>query len=340
MQRKINYGKMLAVILLTAFIWIWADLNKTEQFPVSNATVSIAKSTNPNLWVSFNDKSSFSIKEIVLKGSSSKVVDVKRNLDEGSLALEFFLVPEQEEAMTEPGQHFLEVPAFLKKSDLIKQLGLTVVSCEPTRIPVNVVKLVEKPLAVQCVGDDGNPLKNANITPSQVNMLVPADWEMEKLVAWVSLTRAELNQAKLAVLKKPFVKLATGIVKEADTTVKITIPPEEILLTSYTITPAKLGFVFSANLQEDYKVELLNPDVVMGPIAIRATLAAKQAYDQQPFKMILFILDDDKKTTDELRRKVVYNFPEEFVRKDEIVLNQQPAEAQFKLILISPAKTP
>jgi hypothetical protein len=51
--------------------------------------------------------------------------------------------------------------------------------------------------------------------------------------------------------------------------------------------------------------------------------------------MILYVLDDDRKTADEQRRAVIYNFPEDAVRKDEILLDQQPAQARFRLIPIS-----
>ena len=38
-----------------------------------------------------------------------------------------------------------------------------------------------------------------------------------------------------------------------------------------------------------------------------------------------------------LRRELTYNFPDEYVRKNEIVLNQQPVVARFKLVPLIPA---
>jgi hypothetical protein len=114
------------------------------------------------------------------------------------------------------------------------------------------------------------------------------------------------------------------------------MPPAEDVLTNYTITTATLGYCFSENLQGKYKVELLNL-TDMTAVSIRATLAAKQVYEQQPFQMILYILDDDRTATAELRRIVVLNFPEEYVLKDEIRQNQEPQTARFKLTpIISP----
>jgi hypothetical protein len=106
----------------------------------------------------------------------------------------------------------------------------------------------------------------------------------------------------------------------------------------------------------------------MGAIAIRATPEAKRAYDNVRYQVILEIDDSDKdvqmpdfgetasagadKSTGPgakepvhagVRRQLVYNFPEEFVRKDEIMLNQSPVQARFRVVPLSvegPAAAP
>jgi len=331
MIKKINYGKIAVVVFITVLIWIWADLALEDEFSVSSGIISIAKSTRPNLWVSFNDEPSVSINKIVLKGPASKIADAKRKLKEGSLVFEFFLDPEQEPAMVGPDK--LDVVTFLKQSDQIKQLGLTVKSCDPNTLSVNVVELVKRALPVKCFDVEQNPIEGAAIEPAQVDMFVPEDWEGAKLEAKVSLTRSEINQARLSAIEKiPYIELAVGQLREATKTVKITTPLEPDDLEDYLIT-ATLSIALSPALQGKYRVEITNLNTVMSAIAIRATPEAKRAYELQPFPpMTLYILDDDKKTTDEQKRKVVYNFPEEFVRNDEIKLKGQPVEARFKLI--------
>ena len=75
----------------------------------------------------------------------------------------------------------------------------------------------------------------------------------------------------------------------------------------------------------------------MGAVAIRATPEAKRAYDNVRYQVILEIDDSDKDSKGaELRRDLVYYFPPEFVRSDEIVLNQQPVQARFRLIPLTP----
>ena len=341
MARKIKYSKIVAIVFITVLIWAWADLRKTEDFPVSSATISVAKSINPNLWVSFdNDESSVSIERVVLRGSASKVADVERKLNDGSLVLEFFLDPEQE-AMTGLGEHTLDVLNFLKQSDQVKRLGLTVESCKPQTIDVKVVKLVKRSLTVRCLDEDKILLK-AESEPSKVEMFVPGDWEGEKLTAFVQLTRGEIDQARLAPVEKiPYIRLANDQTRDVPTTVRITTPPQEDPRNDYLITTATLGIALSPSLQEKYKVDVTNLDAVMSAIAIKATPDAKRAYELQPIPtMTLYILDDDKKTTAEQRRKVVYNFPPEYVRRGEIMLNQQPVTARFKLTPLPSGQAP
>ena len=337
MIRKIKYGKIAIVIFLTVLIWVWVDLALDEEFTAPKATINVAFS--PNLWVSFDNKPSASIDNIVLKGPASKIAEVRRKLNDGSLALDFFLDPVREE-MTTTGSHELRVLDFIKGSEKIKELGgLTVEDCEPEIIDVNVVELVEKPLDIECFNESGAALDVESVDPPKVDMYVPAD---SRLTARVRLTRREIEQARLSVVvKTPYVVLATDQIKQAPKSVKIRMLPEAYSLSEHTIQEAKLGFTLSANLQGKYKVDV-NYNEVVRPFTILATLEAKQAYESQPFQMTLYILDDAKKKGPEVEQqgKVVYNFPEEFVRKDEIRLKNPPKPAKFKLIPLTPETPP
>ncbi len=341
MAKKANYGKILAVVFITVLIWVWADLALDEEFSVSNVNINVAKSTNPRLWVSFNDESSVSIDKVVLKGPASRIADVKRKLNDGSLVLEFFLDPQQTEAIASPGERTLNVLAFLRQSDQIKQLGLTVESCKPETLSVKVVGLEKKSLTIKCIDEARNIIKAATIEPQKLDMFVPEEWGGEKLTANVQLTRREIDQARLsAVEKAPYIELAAGQIRELQRTVKITMPPDEDLLADYTITTARLRFSLSPNLQGKYKVVVDNLDEVIRTITVRATTDAKRAYEKMPYQVILEIDDEDAGSTEPLRRKLIYNFPDEYIRKDEIRLNQQPVTARFKLIPLPSAETP
>jgi len=334
--KNIKYGKVAIVSFITVLIWVWADLALDEKHSVSNVTISVAKSTDRSLLVSFTDEHqpSFSVDNVVLKGPASKMADVRRKLNVGLLEFEFFLDP-QAEGVTDPGAHLLNIPNFLRKSEQIKKHGLTVETCEPENVAINVVKLAKKSLTVQCFDESGIPLKTESIEPLKVDMFVPERWEGEKLIAKVQLTRREINQAMLsAITKAPYIELPAGQYRQATTAVEVKMPPAEERLKDYTITTATLGLSLSENLQGKYKVQVTNLNEVISPVAVRATPEAKQAYESMRYQVILEIDDKDIKA-EECRREVVYNFPRKFVSEQELVLNQTPVQARFKLVPIS-----
>ena len=340
MQRNFKYGKIAIVIFITALIWVWADLAQDETFTVPHATITIAKSVDPGLWVTFGEASSFTIDDMVLKGPASKIADVERELNDGSLTFAFLLDPEQQGMLAVPGKHPLDLQSFLKKNKLIKKRGLTVESCSPKSITVRVIKLVEQSLKVRCMAENRIPIKDATIDPTHVKMFVPEGWAGEKLAADVYLTPREITYARtVAIDGTPQIELAPGQIRKAHTIVKIKMPTEEEKLRGYNITSATIGYVFSPVLQEKYRVELLNPQD-MAVVRIKATAAAKSKYESQPFQILLYILDGDEKKKGEQTRKVVYDLPEESVRKDEIVLNQQHVTARFELVPRAPEPSP
>jgi len=340
MEKRTKFGKIAVVVFITVLIWVWADLAITEKLAVSNATITVAKSASPDLWVSFENNPSISIKTLVLEGPASKVADTKRKLNEGAVAFAFFLDPQQQ-GLVKTGTYTINPLDIIRGSDLMKQLELTAISCKPDQITVNVVELVKKSVVIKCLDEEQNVIKDAIIEPPQVDAYVPPAWSGEKLVAKVVLTRREISSARLAPIeRRPYIELAAGQTREVAVTVKITTPPEEELLRPETIKNATLGFTLSALLQGKYKVEVTNLSEVLSPIAIRATPEAKRAYETMRFQVILEIDDSDKDaaSTEPLRRELTYNFPDEFVRKNEIVLNQQPVIARFKLTPITPAQ--
>ena len=336
MIRKIKFGKIAIVIFLTVLIWVWTDLDLDEELTVPRTMISVAHT--PELLVSFNGQQEASINNIELKGPAKKIAEVKRGLDDGTLELSFSLNPERE-GMTTTGSHTLNVMDFLKRSDEIKALGgLTVEDCKPEIIDVNVVKLEKKLLDIECVNENGAPVKVESIDPSKVEMYVPED---SRLKAQVLLTSRDITQARLSMaVVTPYVELAPGWRRDASSKVNIKMSPEADSLTEYTID-AKLGIQSGMNLVGEYRLVVDNYNDLVSFI-IFATQEAKDAYESENFQITLNILDEDKKRSPEdfQRRDVVYNFPKEAVQKNEIRLKGEPGTAKFKLIPLSPAETP
>jgi len=347
MLKKIKFGKIAVVIFLTILIWVWADLALDVPLAVSNVPITISKSTNSTLWVSFVDENEslvpiYTIKSIDLKGSASRISEVNRKLKTGLLQLDdFFFLDAEQEGMDKTGKYPLNVLNLLKRSDQIKKLGLTVQSCEPNELTVNVVELEKRQLDIECFNGSGTLLKVESIEPSsKVDMLVPAG---SRLKAKVELTPSEIDQARNSgVIKIPYVVLAEDQRRQALTSVTIKMSPEADPLGEHLIKQARLGFTFSANLQGKYKLGDVNYNEVVSAFTIFATLEAKQAYEDQPYQMTLYILDDAREKGPEVEQqgKVIYLFPEEFVRRNEIRPNNPPKPAKFKLIPLTPETPP
>jgi hypothetical protein len=329
MIRKVKFGKIAIVIFLTALIWIWADLALDETLSDRPAVVDIDESADPKLWISFNQSPSADIK-ITLSGPHAAIAAESRRLRDRQMRR--FVLDVVQEGMNKPGDYDLRLLPFLQKDKELKELGLKVESCEPEVLSVNVVGLVKKPLSVECFDENGMPLKYESIDPSKVEMFVPES----RRTAQIRLTRREIEYARLnAIEKRPYVILADNQVWDAPTTVHIKMPPEADPLSEATIKVPKLGIALSSNLQGKYRVEIKNLPEVIGQISIRATQAAKQAYESMRYQVILEI-DDEDINSEEVRRELVYNFPEEFVSNDEIRLNQTRVAAIFRLVELPP----
>jgi hypothetical protein len=342
MARKLKVGKFAVVVFLTLLIWVWADLALDETYPLSKVvTITIAKSTDPALWSSFTDANGLPvyavpIKDVELKGPASKVAEFKGMLNKGQVDPVLFWAP-QREHITEPGEYSLDVPAFLKQSDTIRQLGLTVESCEPQKIPVRIVRLVEQEVAVECLDENGVRQTPKSISPPRVKAFVPEDLT---LTAKVRLSRAQIEQARgPGVQVTPYIELPGRFRREIPTPVKVLMPPPGDVLGDFSVTKTTLYVAKSPALEDTYRVEVTNLRQVLGdPIDVRATAEAKRTYEEQPLPlMILYIFDNDAKKG-EGRRAVEYNFPAEFVARGEIELNQAPAMAEFRLIRLPSAE--
>lgn len=335
--RKIKIRKIAVVIFLTVLIWVWSDLALDDEQSFSGATITIGNSRS-NLWISFRGEPTIDINEIVLKGPVSKVSEVRQIISNNPDKLKFTLDAEQE-GIVSPGEHKRDVREILRRSIWIRELGLTVESCEPEVVDVNVVELVQKELTVRCIDGDGNPRRPESIVPDKVQMFVPSSWRGERLIAFVKLTRGDTERARSEeIVKTPYIVLGTGQpLRQAATDVKIKMPPEGDLLQLYSIKNPKLGYCFSYNLQGKYNAEVDNlPDVLI--ITIRATPAAIQAYEENTrYHVNLDIIDGDELEEGIIPREVRYNFPRDFVEKGEIELVSPKVTARFKLVRIPSA---
>lgn len=343
-MKKSIYGKISIVVFLTVLIWVWADLAQDERLPLSNVvSLSVARSSDPTLWLSFGDPNSGALQPSViidsvdLKGPAKRVTDVDRMRNTGEFDGVLFLDPARE-GYVEEGMRPLDVLSFLRRNDTIRQLGLTVEDCEPKTVMVHVAKLVQKSLSVECVDENGAQLR-AEVEPPAVDAFVPDEGVF---VARVRLLPAEQSAAKGRALERtPYVEFADGQRRDAATKVMVTLPAGNDMR-DYQVS-AVWGFCFSPNLQGKFQVELDSARADLANVPIKATPLAHQAYTDAPYQIIIHIYDTDKDDPDWITRPVVFNFPEEYVRRDEIVADQAPPVVRFRVVPIpipAPAEPP
>ncbi len=342
MFEKIKLRKIAVVIFITLLIWVWADLALDTTKPFYNATISISKTANPDLWISFNEKPSINIKQFTLKGQVSKINQIEDIINNDPKKLDFTLIPEEMD-INKSQNYVLSVSDILDKSDWIKDMGLSVVdgSCDPCQVNINVINLILRNLTVQCISENGEPLKPETIEPKTIEMLVPESWSGERLVAHVILSPADITKARSEIIEKtPQITFASGQPPRLSaTTVKIKMPPEADLRQPEPVKDPTLGCCFSLNLQGKYMVEINKEDLPkINNITIKATPAAKEAYEKPDrYEVVLNILDGDQDETDWISREIKYDFPEGF-SKDDIELVSPKVTIRFRLIKISPTE--
>jgi len=326
--------KAMLVVFITCLIWVWADLSLDEELDNQTITITASKA-NPRLWVTLEGKPEIQVKAD-LKGPVAKVRELSKKLESGKEKLEVVFDAEQQNMGTEGEYVLQDLQKFLLESKKMHEYGLAVRAARPDKLQhIKVVELKEKTLPVKCVDETDTEIAGARITPDVVTMLVPKQTTAAKVKM---MTLAEKKQARGGTIeKKPYVELASGEMRYADTAVKVELPTTQEDMKQYTIN-GTLGFIFSANLTGGYKVEFTKrPET--GSISIIATEEAKTAYEGMGFEVLLKIQDDDVGKA-EVSRQVIYNFPERYLREDKIRLKGDPAEAKFRLVPVTDQNQP
>ena len=326
--------KLAAVVFLTLLIWAWAYLELEEEME-QTGRLYISQAIRQDLFVNFEDRSAPVSLKLTIKGPPVQIAELKKRLrasdaDPDKVRLEFFYDPETWDHSA-TGSHNLDVVEFLNKSDKLKDLAVTVVSCEPSVINVKVEKLTKKSLAIQCLDENNVPLYGATIEPPKIQMFVRDNWTGP---ATVILTEGDIAKSrKETVTKKPFIELAQGKQQLYKDTVSIKLPSTETLFAESPIN-LTLGYIFSKGMQGKYEVNLTN-ETLLRQVNVRGTAEAIKAYQDMEYQILIELHDDDKNATEAIHRPIRYNFPEEFVQKGEIELVGRKDDAIFKLVPVS-----
>ena len=339
---KIKYGKIAIVVFITVLIWVYADLALDEQYDVSNATLTITRPPGARLWVSFEGESStVEIDNLSLGGPASKITQFAQELNKGNISLDFPLFPDRQN-IREQGRWPVSVASVINDSEQMRQWGLRVEGSDPENITLTAAELVQITVPVRCEDENGAVLASQNLDPARIEVSVPEDWGGE---AYIRLTAQEVRQARsFAVEKIPLVRVGEEE-WQAQRSVKVTMPADT--LREGTIQNVTLGVTYSLVMQGKYTVVIEDQDLanIIGPILVKATPEAREEYENNTRYQVILEIDDsllgeefDKVHEQEL----IYNFPEEYVSKGEIILSptQTPVIAKFKLVPVASGPSP
>ncbi len=326
--------KVAVVVFLTLLIWAFAYLALEES--VERVGTLDISSSSQELLVNF-DRQSPVILSLALKGPASWVAEFKKAYglpgnDPQKERLDFYYDPVKY-GHVESGTYNLSVMQLIQDSDKLKYLGLMLDSCNIETLEVTVEKLVERRLPVQCIAADGSTLKYDTIDPAFVTMYVREDYDAP---AVVTLTEQEIMKARTTSVKvRPYITIDNKDI-QSEQTVTITLPSTQNPLKERPFQPSRIGFILSSELQRIYTVQILNKDQLRASTSIVATDQAFEAYKKMPYHLLLEIKDDDINNTSGagISRRVIYNFPQEYLRSNEIELKEEPREARFKLVPI------
>ena len=149
MISKQNIGKFSVVVFLTLLIWVWADLAQDEELSIE-VTLTADNEASPNWWMAFRQPSgalsqTLHLDELLLKGPVSTVQRL-----EGQHFLDMGLTVSPARFGVPGPQSFSLLP-FFREQDSIRRQGVTVESCTPATIEIEVKEMewVEN-LPVKC----------------------------------------------------------------------------------------------------------------------------------------------------------------------------------------------
>lgn len=344
MSDKLN--KFLVVVFLTILIWTWAFLSKSKDRSFIGS-LAISPGTDPSLLVTFLDngtsQTEIPLTSLNFVGAPSNLNDLQKRynlpLDNPDKErLDFYYEP----AEHSEGSYQLNILDYLQRDIKIQNLTLSLESCKPSDVTVNIEQLVEKELPVKCVKTDNTPLK-ASTDPATVKIYVRKGYPVE--AATVVLTPQLIEAAqKKPVSVTPYVELGVaGIKRMAANPVQITLTPEEQLQPNTFKTPKPIGIIMSEQLQSKYKVTILNDSEIRDATTIFASEEAYRAYLDVAYPILIEIKENDVILSQQIPpKKIIYNFPPEYVRSGEIRLDDTriPKTATIKIEPINPSPEP
>ena len=340
MISKQNIGKFFMVVFLTLLIWVWADLSQDAELSVE-VTLTADNEASPTWWMAFRQQSgalsqSIHLEELVLKGPAATIqrLDNERSLTALGLTV-------SSARFGASGTQTFSLLPFLRDQDSIRRQGVTVESCTPATIEVEVkeMELVEN-LPVYCFDGEGNRLENVFLNPTEITAYVPKSWNKDQRCAKVILKRDQWAAARTAPVKRtPHIEVMRDQFRVLNKqSIEIVMSPAEDNREKLVVTGGRLAFVLGNNILNKYRVVLDTTDLpeLISTISVSATKEACKAYEDMRYHVYIEVLDAEPL---EQQLPLKYNFPLEYYRKGEIDIDQSPRMASFHLVPLASPQT-
>ena len=346
MSDKLN--KFLVVIFLTLLIWAWAFMSLT--LPLTRAgSLEVSSTTDPSLLVTFSlnggvtSLTTIPLGSLNFKGAPSKISDLKKRYGlplghQDKEELDFYYDPQ---GRTE-GTYTLDLLEYLQKDSKIQELALTLEFCTPPLVEVTIKPLEEKKLPIQCLDENGSLIKEAVITPAFANIYVRKGYNDP---ATVKLTQQQVEIARQQpVSVKPYVNLGVaGVIRESEEPVEVVLQSKTLLKPRAFQTTKPIGVFMSPELQNAYKITILNDEELRKTTTIYATDEAFRAYENVAYPLYITVKDSDVVELSKIPPKTVfYNFPSEYIKRGQIEQDETklPRSATIKIEPLNPVLTP
>ena len=329
--------KLFLVVFLTAMVWTWAFMSLERETDPMFGSLELSPSAAPDYHVTFNENRNKIALKLTFSGAPRKVAELVRRIraadtDPTRERLDFYYDPEEYD-QTEPQTYFIDTLDLVKKSSRIRDLALTVESCEPSKIEAHVQKLVRRDLVVEVLDEAGSPLPVEIIEPDRVSMYVQEGYSD---TAKVVLTANKMETARIqSVRERPFIVIGEGGQRRhADQIVEIRLPsvmPLEAQV--FQTNPSRIGYIMPSEMIGAYRVELVDD---IKTINFKSTPEAKTSYQQQAYHILIQVLSGDQNLELTPPRPVIYNFPQELLRRGVIQAPVPPDQVRIRLVPLNP----
>lgn len=333
--RKIAMAALLAVV-----IWAWAFLSLEKETSLFGS-VELSPSAEPDYFVTFEEGKSRVAVKITFRGAPAKIAELEKrhrapDADPYRERLDFYYDP-KEYGHTQPGTYQISLDELIRRGVRLRALALSVVGCDPASIQVQVQRLVLREVPVEVRDEANQLLVPESVEPATVPMYVQ---EGKETAARVVLTANQIETARFRpVRERPFIILGPGEKRQyASQTVLVRMPSSLPLEAQvFQTTSDRIGFIMPAELVGAYKVEILDD---LKTIHFRSTPEAKTQYQLQSYHLLIQVLPGDQLLEQTPPRPVIYNFPQDLLRRGLIEAPDPPAMVRIRLIPVSSSPAP